>query len=444
MIGYRKFSRRALLGGAGATLALPFLESAIPRELRRTAHAQAAAPLRFLGYYVPCGFRMAHWTPMTTGAGYDLPLILEPLMNVQSHVSVISKLANRPARPDGPGDHASGTGAFLTCAHPRKTEGADIENGISLDQHLANELGNDTALRSLQLGIDGGSSAGGCDSGYSCAYARNVSWSGPSTPLPKLTDPAIVFDRLFAGFDTQASADEIARRQRQSSSLLDYVLGDASALSMRLGGSDRKKLDEYMSGVRELEMRIMSGGSGTSCDPGVRPTTDRGYQEHVQVMSDLMVLAMQCDVTRFTTFMIGNAGSNRGYDFLGVTGGHHELSHHAQDAAKLDALTTIGTWEVEQFAYLLDKMSKVDEGGESLLDHSVVFFSSEIEDGDSHSHMNMPILLAGKAGGAFTPGRHIVFDGEPSVGNLFVSIMETFGLTDGAFGDDGTAPLAGL
>ena len=381
---------------------------------------------------------------MAEGAGYDLPLILEPLVDVQSEVSVLSKLANRPARPDGAGDHASGTGAFLTCAHPRKTEGADIENGISLDQHLANELGGETALRSLQLGIDGGSSAGGCDSGYSCAYARNVSWSGPATPLPKLTDPAIVFDRLFAGFDTEASAEEIARRQRQSSSLLDYVLGDARALSMRLGMSDRKKLDEYMTGVRELEMRIMSGGSGPTCDPGMRPTTDLGFEEHVRVMSDLMVLGMQCDVTRFMTFMLGNAASGRGYDFLGVTGGHHELSHHAQDPAKLDALTTIGTWEVEQFAYLLDKMSKVDEGGESLLDRSIVFFSSEIEDGDSHSHFNMPILLAGKAGGAFTPGRHIVFEDEPSVGNLFISIMQAFGLAEGTFGEDGTGPLTGL
>jgi len=296
-------------------------------------------------------------------------------------------------------------------------------------------------LRSLQVGIDGGSSAGGCDSGYSCAYARNVSWSGPATPLPKLTDPAIVFDRLFAGFDAQASAAELARRERQSSSLLDYVLGDATTLATRLGVSDRAKLDEYMTGVRELEQRIMGGGSGPSCDPGTRPSRDLGFQEHIQVMSDLMVLAMQCDVTRFTTFMLGNAGSNRAYDFLGVTGGHHELSHHAQDPYKQEALTTIGTWEVQQFAYLLDRMRTVDEGGESLLDHSVVFFSSEIEDGDSHSHMNMPILLAGKGGGAFTPGRHVVFNDQPSVGNLFVSILQAFGMNDSAFGDDGMAPL---
>jgi len=450
MIGYRKsrdkvggvqqVSRRAFLGGAGATLSLPFLESALPR----VARAQAAAPLRFLGYYVPCGFRMQHWTPAATGAGYDLPLILEPIAEVQSHISVISRVANRPARPDGAGDHASGTGAFLTAAHPRKTEGSDIENGVSLDQYLAAELGGDTTLRSLELGIDGGGSTGGCDSGYSCAYSNNVSWSGPATPAPKLTDAGSVFDRLFAGFSAQETAEQVARRQRQSTSILDYVLGDAMTLSGRLGVSDRAKLDEYMTGVRELEMRIMGGSDGPACDPGEKPTRDLGYEEKVQVMSDLMVLGMQCDVTRFMTFMLGNGGSGRSYDFLGVTGGHHELSHHAGDPGKLDSLTTIGTWEVQQLAYLIDKMSKIDEGGESLLDHSVVFFSSEIEDGDSHSHFNMPILLAGKGGGAFTPGRHLVFDDEPSVGSLFVSIAQAFGMTDGAFGDDGMGPLAGL
>lgn len=440
MIGYRKRSRRAFLGGAAATLALPFLESALPRAAR----AQATAPLRFLGYYVPCGIRMQHWTPSTQGAGYDLPLILEPIAAVQQHISVISKLANRPARPDGPGDHASGTGAFLTCAHPRKTEGADIENGVSLDQYMAAELGGETSLRSLEIGIDGGGDSGGCDSGYSCAYARNVSWSGAATTSPKLTDPGLVFDRLFAGFNATETAEQVARRQRQGTSLLDYVLGDAMTLSGRLGVSDRAKLDEYMSGVRELEMRIMGGSDGPACDPGTRPPRDLSFQEHVQVMGDLMVLGMQCDATRFMTFMLGNAASNRSYDFLGVTGGHHELSHHGGDAAKLDALTTIGTWEVEQFAYVIDKMSKVDEGGESLLDHSVVFFSSEIEDGDSHSHFNMPILLAGKGGGAFMPGRHVVFNDEPSVGNLFVSILQAFGMTDTTFGDDGTGPLSGL
>jgi len=441
MIGYRRLSRRAFLGSASAVVALPWLESALPRGVAR---AQSAIPTRFLGYYVPCGIVMANWTPGTEGADYDLPTILEPLLDLKSAVSVITGLSNRPARPDGPGDHASGTGAFLTVAHPYKTEGADIANGISLDQRLADQLGSDTSLRSLQVGVDGGGSAGGCDSGYSCAYARNVSWSGPQTPLPKLTDPSIVFDRLFAGFDAQASAEDLARRLRQNTSVLDHVLADAQSLSMRLGSRDQHKLDEYMTGVRELEKRLQDGSTGPMCDAGERPMSDLAYQEHVRAMSDLMVLAFQCDVTRFTTFMLGNAGSGRSYDFIGVSGGHHDLSHHQGDATKLASLTTIDRWEVEQFAYLLGRMQAVDEGGESLLDHSVVFFSSEIEDGDTHAHDNMPILLAGGGSGAFNPGRHVRFGGQPSVGNLFVSILQAFGLPDASFGDDGDAPLDGV
>lgn len=440
MIGHRRSTRRAFLGGAGAVLALPWLESAFPRGAR----AQSKPPTRFLGYYIPNGIRMSDWTPSAEGAGYPLSKILTSLEPVQSQVSVLTGLSNRPARPDGPGDHASGTAAFLTCAHPFKTEGANIENGISLDQHLAEALGGDTTLRSLQLGIDGGSNAGGCDSGYSCAYSNNVSWSGPATPLPKLTDPRTAFDRLFAGLDPQATQAELAARLRRSSSLLDYVLADAAALGKRLGGSDRKKLDEYMTSVRELELRLEGASSGPMCDPGVTPEGNLAYPDKVKLMSDLLVLAFQCDVTRFSTFMLGNAASGRSYDFIGVSGGHHEISHHQGNADQLAKLTVIDTWEVEQFAYLLGKLQAIDEGGESLLDHSAVFFSSEIEDGDTHAHVNMPILLAGKAGGAWQPGKHIKFTNQPSVGKLFVSITQAFGLPDATFGDDGDGPLSGL
>jgi hypothetical protein len=231
---------------------------------------------------------------------------------------------------------------------------------------------------------------------------------------------------------------------RQSTSVLDHVLEDARTLSMRLGSRDQRKLDEYMTGVRELEKRLQDGSSGPACDPGAPPSRDLAYRDHVTAMTDLMVLAFECDVTRFTTFMLGNAASGRSYDFLGVSGGHHDISHHQNDGTKLSSLTTIGRWEVEQFAYLLQRMQAVDEGGESLLDHSVVFFSSEIEDGDTHAHTNMPILLAGGGSGAFNPGRHVRFSGGPSVGNLFVSILQAFGLSDTTFGDDGDATLAGL
>jgi hypothetical protein len=440
VIGRRKSSRRAFLGGAGAVLALPWLESAWPS----TARAQDKPPTRFLGYYVPNGIRMRDWTPAAQGADYAMTPILAPLVDVKAMVSVLSGLANLPARPDGAGDHASGTAAFLTNAHPFKTEGANIANGVSLDQRLAEALGGDTTLRSLQLGIDGGGNSGGCDSGYSCAYSNNISWAGPATPLPKLTDARTAFERLFAGFDAQASQAELAARLRRNTSLLDYVLADAKTLGMRLGARDRLKLDEYMAAVRELELRLMGASGGPSCDPGMEPMNPSAFPDRVRLMSDLMVLAFECDVTRFATFMLGNAASGRSYDFIGVPGAHHEISHHQNNVEQEDKLTKIDIWEIEQFAYLLGKMQAIDEGGESLLQHSAVFFSSEIEDGNSHAHVNMPILLAGGASGAFTPGKHIKWADRPSVGKLFVSILQAFGLPDTKFGLDGEGALTGL
>lgn len=439
MIGYRPLSRRTFLASAGATVALPFLHSALPRAAR----AQVAAPQRFLGYYVPNGIHMAGWTPSSEGAAYTLPSLLEPLAGVRDKVMVMSGLANRPARPDGPGDHASGTAAFLTNAHPFKTGGANIQNGISLDQRLAQALGGDTPLPSLQVGIDGGSSAGDCDSGYSCAYARNISWASETTPLPKLTSPRVIFDRLFQGLDPQTSMAESQARARRGRSVLDFLRDDARRLGGKLGATDNQKLDEYLTGLRALEQRVGAVSDAPTCDPGGRPGEDFSYPERVIAISDLMVTAMQCDVTRFATFMLGNAASGRSYSFLGVSAGHHEVSHHGRDAGNLDALARIGRWEVEQLAYLLGRMDAVDEGNGSLLDNTLVFFSSEIEDGDTHSHFNMPIALGGSAGGALPTGEHRAYSNDRSVGELFVSVLQAFGLADTRFGD-ADQPLPGF
>lgn len=441
MIGRYRMSRRAFVGGAGATVALPFLPSLWPER----AFAQATPPLRFLAYYVPCGIHMPGWTPSAEGAGFAVTPILQPLADaaVLGDVLVLSGLANAPARPDGPGDHASGTGSFLTCAHPFKTEGADIANGISVDQVAAAAIGADTSFASLELGIEGGSSAGGCDSGYSCAYSRNIAWAGVSTPLPKLTSPSTVFDRLFGGIDPMASATERARRKLFQTSVLDYVIGDTTKLAKKLGQTDARKLDEYLTGLREVELRIESD-QGPTCDPGTRPPDNYDLQTHVGLMQDLMVLAFQCDATRVITFMLGNAASGRSYDFIGVTGAHHELSHHQDDAAKQASLQTIDTWEVEQFAALLAKLKAIDEGGTSLLDSTAAFFSSEIEDGDSHSHYNLPVLVAGKLGGALRPGRHVRYPNDEPLANLFTSILRGLGVANDKFGLDGTGPLANL
>jgi hypothetical protein len=436
-----KLSRRAFLGGAGAILALPMFESLSPKK----AHAEPGDARRIVAFYVPNGIHMAAWTPAEQGSTFTLPTILEPLLNVQSKILVLTGLANLPARPDGPGDHAAGTAGFITCRHVVKTEGANIKNGISMDQLAAQQIGQITRIPSLQIGIDGGASAGDCDSGYSCAYARNISWASETQPLPKTVNPQIVWDLLFDGFDPEATEEERARRVLYRTSVLDYVLGEASSLKARLGATDRRKLDEYMTGVSELEKKIQKAATAPLCTPIDRPPADLPYPDHVKLMLDLIVLAFQCDATRIVSFMLGNAGSGRAYPFLQVNEGHHEISHHQDLQANFDKLTIIDRWEVEQLAYLLERLDAIDEGnGTTLLDNSAVFFSSEIEDGNSHAHRNMPIVVGGSLGGAFATGRHVVYPDEPPVANLFISMLQGAGVNASTFGDDGTGPLPGL
>ncbi|MEC9072427.1 MAG: DUF1552 domain-containing protein, partial [Myxococcota bacterium] len=414
----RTWTRRGFLGGAGAIVALPWLESLAPRVARAAAPG-LAPPVRLLFYYIPNGIHMADWTPSLEGPSYDLPPILSPLAPVQDQVMVITGLANTPGQPDGPGDHAGGTSAFLTCAHAKKTDGKDIYLGISADQVASNAIGDATAFPSIQLGIDGGASVGGCDSGYSCAYSRNISWSGPSTPLPKTVNPQLVFDRLFGGFDPQATAEELERRRLLRLSVLDYVLDDAKSLQSRLGSTDRHKVEEYLDSVRDLELRLKTGTELT-CEPGPRPEgSNWPLEQHIDLMTDLMVTALRCDQTRVISFMLANAGSNRTYDFLGVSGAHHEISHHQNLQENYDKLTVIDTWEVAQYVKLVERLAAVPEGEGTLLDSCAVFFSSEVEDGNAHRHTNLPVLLAGGAGGALTPGRHLVYSDAPPMANLF-------------------------
>jgi hypothetical protein len=435
--------RRLLLGGAGAVVALPVFESLIGE---RAAYADDAYPARTLLYYVPNGIVMNAWTPPETGANFTLPTILAPLVNVQSQINVLTGLSNTPAKPDGPGDHAGGTSGFLTCAHANKSE-TEIQLGISMDQVIANTVGDATILPSLQMGIDGGGSTGGCDSGYSCAYTRNISWASTTQPLSKTTSPLVVFNQIFQGVDPSASAEEQARRLYYRLSVLDYVREEANALQPKLGATDKAKLDEYLTGVFELEQKLNK--PGPSCTPIAEPTDNYGFEQHVDVMADLMILALTCDATRVISFMLGNAGSNRTYSFLGVSAGHHQVSHHQNAPQNIADLTVIDTWEVQQFATLLERMDATIEGSGTLLQHSQVLFSAEIEDGDAHRHRNLPVVVAGGCHGAYTTGRHIVYEPNaqtdgPPIANLFITMMQSMGLTDTTFGDTGTGPLGQL
>jgi len=431
--------RRAFLLGAGTTLALPPLSSLFPRRL---SAQEAQKPVRTLVIYTPNGMNMADWTPAATGKNYTLSSILKPLAPIKSEVLVLSGIDNPPAVTEGFGQHAPATASFLTCTNVAKSQ--KLKNGISMDQVIANAVGHHTRFPSLQLGTHGGSNAGGCDGGYSCAYTRNISWANATTPLPKVIRPRAVFDLLFSGGDPQATAEERERRRQLELSLLDSVLDDAHRLEPKLGGSDRAKLDQYMTGIRELERRLEDDEAGEECAAPERPPADMGFPGKVKLMLDLMAIAVQCDLTRIITFMMGNSISGQSFPFIGINSSHHQLSHHQNKSPNLTKLTVIDRWEVEQFVYLVQKLQQMDDGdGETVLDNSMVYFSNEVSDGNSHGNFNLPVLLAGRGGGPIRPGRHVQY-GAASLANLYISMMHYAGVDVDTFGDDGTKRIGRL
>ncbi len=444
-----QISRRLLLGGGATLFGLPFLESALPR----TARAQArVAPVRLVYVFLPNGLDMATFRPATVGPDYALPLMFTGLDALKGDFSIVTGLENTNAKPDGAGDHASGTSSFITCAHANKSE-TDVKLGISADQVAAQKLGLATRLPSLQLGVDGGTGAGNCDSGYSCAYARNISWSDAVTPLPKIVDPAQAFNQLFEGYDPNASAAEAAKRKAYEKSVIDFVLADVDGLAPKLGASDKVKLDQYLTGVRELEKRVVDLSPGASCAPGMPPVKGAklDYPVHLQTMLDLVALSFACDATRVVTLMLGNAVSQRTHAFLDINAGHHEISHHMSDPALLAQLAKIGAWEIQQLGYFFGKLKALPDvvEGQNVLYNSAIFCSSDISDGNRHNHDDMPIVLGGHGGGKLHPGQHISYtpkvksDPKQKVSNLLVTMLEAAGVTGAQFGDS-TGPLTDL
>jgi hypothetical protein len=427
-------SRRTFLGGAGVMVGLPFLEAMMPRH---AAALGSATPRRLLVFYVPNGIHMPAWTPSSTGPGFDLKPILQPLAPFKEQLLMVSGLANVPGQPDGFGDHAAGGGAFLSCAHVNKSE-TSLTNGFSMDQVLAQHIGGETVLPSLQLGLEGGGNEGNCDSGYACAYVRNISWAG-DTPLSKITSPSTAFDLLFAGFDPGATSQELALRKANRLSVLDHTLDQAHALEAQLGHTDRVKLDQYLDSVRDLELKVGSEDGSSSCDIGVSPGEPEDVTARARVMCDLMAKAFECDRTRVITFMLANAASLRTFGFLGYPNGHHLYSHHANDPANLAAIQAINTWEIEQLAYLVGRLASVVEvDGSTLLDNSIVYCSSEVEDGNAHNHFNLPVAVVGRGGGAIESGRHVNHDGVP-IANLYLAMLQALGADVDGFADSNGA-----
>jgi hypothetical protein len=431
----RPLSRRAVLRGAGAAVALPFLEAMLPRTLR--AAPAAKAPVRMGFVFFPNGANMEAWRPPKQPG--VLPETLQPLKAVAAKVNHITGLAHRngEALGDGAGDHARDSAVYLTGMHPKKTDGKDIQAGVSADQFAARQVGGETKFPSLELGTQNGAQSGNCDSGYSCAYSSNISWRTPSTPMAKEINPRNLFIRLFGDPNARASEAEVAREATYTRSILDLVIDDSKRLKSRLGFTDQAKLDEYLEGVRAIEKQIQGFDKPAAAPPpsiklpaGV-PSDD---QEHLRVMFDLLAAALQTDQTRLFTFMLANSGSNNTFPAIGINEGHHTLSHHAGAKEKQDKIKKIDHFYMQQFAYFLEKLDAVKEERGTLLDNSMIVYGGAISDGNRHNHDDLPVLLAGKGGGTLATGRFLKFPGQPMC-NLFLSLFDRMKVKAATFGD---------
>jgi len=432
--------RRTVLKGLGAVMALPWLEAMGLQTGWAAGNTpeKHAAPNRMAFLYVPNGVNMDGWRVGAEGAlPSKLPPILAPLNNVRKDFSILTGLAADKARShgDGGGDHARAMSAFLTGAQPRKTDGANIRAGISADQLAASRIGDRTRLASLEIGTEASKLAGGCDSGYSCIYQSNISWRSATQPMPKEVNPKLIFERLFgAGSDLERQRRDAARK-----SVLDAVREDFRELNVRLGADDQRKLDEYFTAVREMELRIAKSAAGGQKKLPVGTLPPKGipesYAEHLRLLADLIVLAFQTDTTRVATFVLANEGSNRAYPFIGVRDGHHSISHHGHDPVKLAKIQDINVFHSTQLAYLLERLKSVKEGDGNLLDHSMIVYGSGNGDGDRHNHDDLPILLAGKGCGTIKQGRHIVYSNEVPLNNLWVSMLNRMDIRDVQLGD---------
>jgi hypothetical protein len=433
--------RRTFLRGLGTVIGLPVFEAMLPavRAMGDTAGTTADGyPKRMAVVYSPNGANMAKWSPTGIGQDYTLSPTLAPLAAHKGDLTVISGLAQRKAfgNGDGGGDHARASATYLTGCQAKKSA-SDIHIGISVDQVAANAIGDRTRFPSLELSCDLGQEAGSCDSGYSCAYQFNISWRSETQPMNPEIEPKAAFDRLFGGGSSDESRAARLQREHQNKSVLDYVLDQTKGLERNLGANDRRKLDEYLTAIREVEKRIDQNGRMPPPVPaGAVGDLDADYtfERHMRLMFDIMTLSFQTDSTRIATFLVSHDGGNRPYPFAGVSAGHHSTSHHGGNPEKLRLLAKIDEWHIKQFAYFLDKLKAVKEGSGTLLDNCMVVYGKGISDPQAHDHVNLPTIIAGSGGGSITPGRHLHV-GETPMTNLYLSMLDRMGVKADRFGD---------
>ncbi len=434
MSGFKTIPRRRFLQGLGAAMALPMLDGMVPAR----AATAATPPVRAAFVFFPNGAIMPSWKPTGADTDFELSQTLKPLEPFRSELNIFTGLAqdNGRAKGDGPGDHARCAASYLTGAHPVKTSGSNIKVGVSVDQVAAQQIGKRTRLPSLEIGIERGRNAGNCDSGYSCAYSSNVAWKTSTTPVAKEINPRAVFNRLFGSTE---DAQVRKRRTRIRKSILDLVAADAQRLQKTLGKNDKAKLDEYFTSVREIEQRISRAEQDAEQrrprDFKVPDQTPRNLTEHVNLMYDLLTLAFQTDTTRVSTYMLGNAGSNRTYPMVGVNSGWHSLSHHRDKKAKVDQLQKIDQWHVEQFAKFLGKLRGISEGDSTLLDNCMIMYGSGLSDGNKHWHHDLPVVVAGRGGRTLKTGHHILAKDERPLNDLFLSMLDRLDADVESIGD---------
>lgn len=438
MIFHKAIPRRTFLQGLGATVALPLLDAMVPAFARAAAPGTAQKRLSIV--YLPNGVMMDKWTPATEGANFALTPVLEPLAPFQNQMLVLTGLAQNTGRAlagENTGDHARAGATYLTGVHPRKTEGADTEAGVSMDQHVAQHLGKETQLASLELCMDTPELLGQCEAGYTCAYMNTICWRTPTTPMPMENRPRVVFERLFGDNDSTEPAVRLRRIQRDRS-ILDSITAKAARLMTDLGPADQAKLTEYLEAIRDVERRVQLAEEQSERElptlerpPGV-PST---FTEHNKLMFDLQVLAYQTDMTRVITFMMGREFGGRTYPEINIPEGHHALTHHMYKPDKIRKVIEINTYHAKHLAYFLERLKSTPDGDGSLLDHMLVLYGGGLSDGNSHMHDNLPTMLLGGAAGQLKGNRHLLYPKDTPATNLFLTMMAMLDVPVEKFGD---------
>jgi Protein of unknown function (DUF1552) len=434
MITRKSLSRRTLLRGAATAVALPFLDAMVPAF----ASAPKKAPIRMAFLYVPNGIMMDGWNPSYEGKLEKLPRILKPLDPLKQDILHIGNLTHNTGRAllDGAGDHGRCCGSYLTGIQVKKTL-VDIKSSVSCDQLVANEVGKETRFPSLEVGLEDARQAGDCDSGYSCAYTNNLAWRSDTQPLPPTLDPRALFERLFGDGAVLSPEARLAQAEERRS-ILDHVMGDTNKLKNDLGATDRRKLDEYLSSIREIERQMEKAArDNTQVDPKMdKPYgVPADFAEHFRLMTDIITVAFQADLTRVLTFLITREGTSRAYRELGIPDGHHPLTHHQGKPELMEKVRQINEYHTAQLATWLTKLKSIKEGVGTLLDNSMIVYGAGLSDGNRHTHEDLPTIIAGSAGGYFKTGRRIVCRRETPMCNLFLTMMDRMGVKMEFFGD---------